>query len=110
MERTLMGEQADHSFFNSTELGMGCWQWGDRLLWNYGRGYADADLRAAFGAGVAANIIFFDTAEGYASGRSERFLGEFIKASGKQVVVATKFMPLPWRLRKRELPKALRMS
>jgi aryl-alcohol dehydrogenase-like predicted oxidoreductase len=105
-----MGEQPDHSFFNSIELGMGCWQWGDRLLWDYGHGYAGADVRAAFGAGLAANIIFFDTAEGYASGKSERFLGEFIKASGKQVVVATKFMPLPWRLRKGDLPKALRKS
>ncbi len=89
---------------------MGCWQWGDRMLWGYGRGYAQTEVRAAFDAGLAANIIFFDTAEGYASGRSERFLGEFIKASGEQVVVATKFMPLPWRLRKGDLPKALHKS
>lgn len=105
-----MGEESDHSFLNSIELGVGCWQWGDRMLWGYGRSYAHTDVRAAFDAGLAANIIFFDTAEGYASGRSERFLGEFIKASGKQVVVATKFMPLPWRLRKGDLPKALRKS
>ena len=105
-----MGKSPNHNFLESIELGVGCWQWGDRMLWGYGRSYAHTDVRAAFDAGLAANIIFFDTAEGYASGMSERFLGEFIKASGKQVVVATKFMPLPWRLRKGDLPKALRRS
>jgi aryl-alcohol dehydrogenase-like predicted oxidoreductase len=105
-----MGEQPDHNFLDSIELGLGCWQWGDRILWGYGRGYAGADVRAAFGAGLAANVTFFDTAESYGSGQSERLLGEFIKASGKQVVVATKFMPYPWRLRRGDLLKALRRS
>src|SRR3972149_9542343 len=105
-----MGEQPDHNFLDSIELGLGCWQWGDSLFWGYGRGYADADVRAAFGAGLAATITFFDTAESYGSGQSERLLGEFIKASGKQVIVATKFMPYPWRLRRGDLLKALRRS
>ncbi len=105
-----MGEQPDHNFLDSIELGLGCWQWGDSLFWGYGRGYAGADVRAAFGAGLAANVTFFDTAESYGSGQSERLLGEFIKASGKQVVVATKFMPYPWRLRRGDLLKALRRS
>lgn len=105
-----MGEQPDHNFLDSIELGLGCWQWGDRMFWGYGRGYADADVRAAFGAGLAANVTFFDTAESYGSGQSERLLGEFIKASGKQVVVATKFMPYPWRPRRGDLLKALRRS
>ncbi len=105
-----MGEQPNHNFLDSIELGLGCWQWGDSLFWGYGRGYADADVRAAFGAGLAANVTFFDTAESYGSGQSERLLGEFIKASGKQVVVATKFMPYPWRLRRGDLLKALRRS
>jgi aryl-alcohol dehydrogenase-like predicted oxidoreductase len=105
-----MGEQPNHNFLDSIELGLGCWQWGDSLFWGYGRGYAGADVRAAFGAGLAANVTFFDTAESYGSGQSERLLGEFIKASGKQVVVATKFMPYPWRLRRGDLLKALRRS
>jgi aryl-alcohol dehydrogenase-like predicted oxidoreductase len=79
-------------------IGIGTWQWGDTLLWGYGRGgYTDADLRAAFDASLANGIDFFDTAEGYGRGRSERLLGEFIRASGRPAIVATKFMPLPWR-------------
>jgi aryl-alcohol dehydrogenase-like predicted oxidoreductase len=100
----------NHSFINSIELGVGCWQWGDRVLWGYGRGYGDGDVRAAFDASLAANVAFFDTAESYGWGKSERFLGEFVRASGKHVVVATKFMPYPWRLRRGDLLKALRHS
>ena len=91
-------------------LGIGTWAWGDRLYWGYGRGYTDADLEAAFQASLAAGITFFDTAEIYGRGRSERFLGRFIAATVKPVVVATKFAPLPWRLRRKSLVNALRRS
>jgi len=91
-------------------LGLGAWQWGDRLLWGYGRDYTDADLRAAFDAALAAGVNFFDTAESYGGGRSERLLGEFIRSSGNPVSVATKFMPYPWRLQRRHLVDKLRRS
>ena len=92
-------------------IGIGTWQWGDTLMWGYGRGdYTDADLRAVFDASLANGIDFFDTAEGYGRGRSERLLGEFIRASGRPAIVATKFMPLPWRLRRGSLVAALRRS
>lgn len=91
-------------------LGIGTWAWGDRLLWGYGRGYGDADLESAFQVSVAAGIDFFDTAEVYGRGRSERLLGRFIRAMGRPVVVATKFMPYPWRLRRKSLLQALRNS
>jgi aryl-alcohol dehydrogenase-like predicted oxidoreductase len=94
-----------------TPLGIGTWAWGDRLFWGYGRGdYTDADLQAAFDAGLVAGINFFDTAEMYESGRSERLLGQFIHAASQPVVVATKFMPLPWRLQRGSLRRALRSS
>ena len=92
-------------------IGIGTWQWGDTLVWGYGRGgYTDADLRAAFDASLVSGIDFFDTAEGYGRGRSERLLGEFIRTSGRPAIVATKFMPLPWRLRRGSLVAALRRS
>ena len=91
-------------------LGIGTWAWGDRLYWGYGRGYTNADLQAAFEVSMAAGIIFFDTAEIYGRGRSERFLGRFIAAEGKPVIVATKFAPIPWRLRRKSLVNALRRS
>lgn len=88
-------------------LGIGTWAWGDRMVWGYGRGYSDADLQAAFQASLAAGINFFDTAEAYGRGRSERLLGQFARAAGQPVVIATKFMPYPWRLRRGDLLHAL---
>lgn len=91
-------------------LGLGTWQWGDRMMWNYGKGYAEADIRGAFDAGMAAGIAFFDTAEVYGGGRSEQFLGRFMAESRTRPIIATKFMPLPWRLGKGSLRQALRNS
>lgn len=92
-------------------LGIGTWQWGDRMLWDYGKGgYTDADLRAAFDAALAAGVAFFDTAEAYGNGRSETLLGQFVRESGQNVTVATKFMPYPWRLHCSRLLAALRRS
>jgi aryl-alcohol dehydrogenase-like predicted oxidoreductase len=92
-------------------LGIGTWQWGDTLFWGYGKGgYTDDDLRAAFDAALAAGISFFDTAEVYGRGQSERLLGEFARSTERPLTVATKFMPYPWRLRQPSLVSALRAS
>lgn len=99
-----------HPVLESIELGIGTWSWGDRLYWGYGRGYNDADIRAAFDACISAGIGMFDTAEAYGQGRSEEYLGKFIRDSQVSPVVATKFMPYPWRLSRRSLIKALRGS
>jgi len=93
-----------------TPLGVGTWQWGDNMIWGYGKGYGEADLKASFDATLTGGIIFFDTAEIYGWGKSERFLGKFIRESGQKAVVATKFFPYPWRWRKGALQKALRGS
>jgi aryl-alcohol dehydrogenase-like predicted oxidoreductase len=90
-------------------LGIGAWSWGDRLFWNYGITHTFADVQAAFETSVAAGVTFFDTAETYGRGRSEQFLGQFVGSNG-QAVVATKFMPYPWRLRRQSLVSALRNS
>ena len=80
-----------------TALGIGAWSWGDKLFWNYGSDYGEAQVREAFKAAVAAGITFFDTAEVYGPGESEKLLGQFIKESGQPVQIATKFAPFPWR-------------
>jgi aryl-alcohol dehydrogenase-like predicted oxidoreductase len=92
-------------------LGFGTWQWGDRMFWGYGQGgYSDEDLRAGFLEGISAGIIFFDTAESYGRGHSELLLGRYVHESGKEVVIATKYMPYPWRLSRSDLIKSLRKS
>jgi aryl-alcohol dehydrogenase-like predicted oxidoreductase len=97
-------------FLHNAEMGLGAWAWGDRLMWHYGQGYTDNDIQAAFQTSLEAGVNLVDTAESYGAGRSERLLGQFIKATDKPVVVATKFMPFPWRLSKRALINALRRS
>ncbi|GAB4504750.1 MAG: aldo/keto reductase [Anaerolineales bacterium] len=97
-------------FLHAIEMGLGAWQWGDRLIWQFGQTHKDDDCRAAFLAALEAGIRFVDTAEVYGSGRSERLLGQFLKESEQPVLVATKFFPLPWRLTKHALPRALKHS
>jgi len=92
-------------------LGIGTWAWGDRLFWGYGKGsYTDADIEAAFTASLRAGINWFDTAEVYGRGRSEWLLGRCARSAGEPVVIATKFMPFPWRLSKGSLRRALQKS
>ncbi|RME91187.1 MAG: aldo/keto reductase [Anaerolineae bacterium] len=91
-------------------MGLGTWAWGDRILWNYGRGYSDEDIRAAFEVATQEGIRFIDTAEVYGQGKSERMVGKLIRESGQAILIATKFMPFPWRLSRKSLLRALRHS
>jgi aryl-alcohol dehydrogenase-like predicted oxidoreductase len=96
-------------------IGLGTWQWGDRVMWSYGTTHTDRDIHEAFRKSIEGGIDFFDTAELYGKGRSETLLGECLRemapaGSGVPVVVATKFAPLPYRLRKGALAGALRRS
>lgn len=91
-------------------LGLGTWQWGDYFVWKYGQTHTNQDIREAFRASVDGSINLIDTAEVYGRGRSERLVGECLASAGEPMVVATKFMPLPWRLRRTALLSALRAS
>jgi aryl-alcohol dehydrogenase-like predicted oxidoreductase len=91
-------------------LGIGTMAWGARLLWGYGREYTDLDLRAAFEITLDAGITFYDTAEVYARGASEKLLGGFTRGANVEVVVATKYFPLPWRFGSKAVVKALHRS
>lgn len=97
-------------FLHETEMGLGAWAWGDRTFWNYGRDYGEEEIAAAFRVSLEAGITLVDTAEIYGNGRSERYLGKFIRETGKPVRVATKFLPFPWRLTKQSVVRALRHS
>ncbi len=96
-------------------LGLGTWQWGDRMMWGYGKTHTDSDIHEAFHVILQSGVNFFDTAEVYGKGRSEELLGACLKEAGQSplgapLVVATKFMPYPWRLRKGALLSKLRAS
>jgi aryl-alcohol dehydrogenase-like predicted oxidoreductase len=97
-------------FLHAIELGLGAWQWGDRLIWQYGQTHTEVDCRNAFEVSVEAGIRFVDTAEIYGSGSSERMLGKFLKETEQPILVATKYFPFPWRFTKNSLLRALKRS
>ena len=88
-----------------TTVGVGTWAWGDRLIWGYGgSSFTDADIREAFDVSLQNGANWFDSAEVYGMGKSERFLGLFLPTTKQEVLIATKFFPFPWRLRTKEKP------
>ncbi|MGL5926127.1 aldo/keto reductase [Chroococcidiopsis sp.] len=92
-------------------LCIGTWAWGDKLFWNYGSDEEDAkQLQAAFQAAMDAGTTFFDTAEVYGFGTSEKYLGQFIQRSDRPIQIATKFGPAPWRFTAQSLSDALTES
>ncbi len=94
-----------------TTVGVGTWAWGDKLVWGYGGGsYNDADIREAFDVSLEYGSNWFDTAEVYGMGKSERFLGQFLPSASKEVLIATKFFPFPWRFCKRAMLRSLKKS
>ena len=97
-------------FLHAIEMGLGAWQWGDRLVWGYGQTHTDKDIREAFQASLNLGVRLIDTAEIYGSGYSERLLGQFLKETDQPVLVATKFFPWPWRITKGFIPRALKGS
>ena len=71
--------------WNVSEIGLGCWQIG--ADWGEVReDKAKEVLKSSFENGVN----FFDTADVYGMGRSEKFVGEFIKSVSERIYVATK--------------------
>lgn len=91
-------------------LGIGTWAWGDRLFWSYGHDYDETQLQGAFQAAIEAGVNFFDTAEIYGLGESERLLGQFKQMVNQPVYIATKYFPLPWRFTPGAIADALTAS
>ncbi|MDC3206827.1 aldo/keto reductase [Pelagibacteraceae bacterium] len=71
--------------WNVSEVGLGCWQigadWG-----NVTEDSAQEILKSSYENGVN----FFDTADVYGMGRSEKFVGEFLKSVSERIYIATK--------------------
>jgi len=93
-----------------TALGVGTWAWGDPLFWAYGKDFGAKDVEEAFHASIEAGVTFFDTAEVYGFGESERLIGKFSKQATQPVQIATKYFPLPWRWQRRAIVDALTAS
>lgn len=94
-------------------MGCGTWAWGNRLLWDYSESM-DTELQAVFNHCVNHGVTLFDTGDSYGtgklSGQSEKLLGRF-KASydgpnERNICLATKLAPYPWRLTRQSMVAA----
>ncbi len=83
-------------------LGTGTNRWSE--------GKDDEVVFQAFHSLVDAGVNFFDTAEVYSFGKSERLLGDCLKRDSRPVVTASKFAPYSWRLFRSQFMKALDAS
>ena len=85
-------------------LGVGTWAWGDKGTWGmggYDSSYSEETILDVWQACLAAGVVLFDTAEVYGGGESERIIGRLLAHDPgvrDRVVIATKFMPSPWKL------------
>ena len=85
-------------------LGVGTWAWGDSSTWGmgtYDTALSEATIAEAWDASIDAGVTLFDTAEVYGDGESERIIGRLLAqdpARRSSLVLATKFMPMPWKL------------
>ncbi len=72
--------------FQVSEIGFGAWAIGGS--WG---ATDDATSLAAMHAAADAGVTFFDTADVYGDGRSERLVGQLLRERDEPLVVATKF-------------------
>ncbi|KAJ9109260.1 hypothetical protein QFC21_000589 [Naganishia friedmannii] len=80
-------------------LCLGTWAWGDKHVWDYQEDRDYKNLQQTWKACEELGLSFFDTAEIYGYGESERIIGKLLKDSSegyrKKVVIATKYLPFP---------------
>ena len=74
--------------------------------WVYGKN--DEAVAQTFRAYVDAGGNFFDTAEVYGFGKSERLLGACLRQDARPTVIASKYMPLPSHPFKKALDGSLK--
>ena len=81
-----------------TPVGLGCWQFGQgQGLNKYWPVLPEAEIDGIVAASIAGGINWFDTAEAYGKGSSERELSRALQKADRppgSIVVATKWMPV----------------
>jgi aryl-alcohol dehydrogenase-like predicted oxidoreductase len=80
-------------------IGLGCWQFsrGRGLGGSYWPNLADEEITGIIEASLAGGINWFDTAESYGGGESEKSLAQALKRLGKapgDIIIATKWRPV----------------
>ncbi|KAJ3325777.1 hypothetical protein HDU76_013127 [Blyttiomyces sp. JEL0837] len=84
-------------------IGVGTWSWANPE-WGFGEnGFDEASVTEAFEAIQKSSPVsaFYDTAEMYAAGASEKLIGKLIAShpsESDRIITASKFIPLPWKI------------
>jgi aryl-alcohol dehydrogenase-like predicted oxidoreductase len=90
-----MNKTLGKSEITVSPLGLGCWAIGgnftlDGMPDGWGE-VNDQESIAAIQAAIGMGVTFFDTADAYGTGHSEKVLGNAVKGRRNEVVIATKF-------------------
>lgn len=102
--------QIGSSDLSVPQMGVGVMPWSNSKGFGYGSRLGLEEARGAFEACIASGMTFFDTAEMYGFGRSEKILGELVGGESTPVTIATKYAPVPWRFGSDSVVSALKRS
>ena len=85
----MLTRRLGHTDIELSVIGLGCWamggdQWG---------GQDDADSIRTIQRSLELGVSFYDTAEAYGAGRSERVLGQGLVGHRSEVIISTKAAP-----------------
>lgn len=83
MQYTYLGNQT----LQVSAYALGCWSFAGGLVWGE---QDEAVSIATVDAALDAGINFFDTAEGYGNGESERVVGKALRGKRDKAIIATK--------------------
>jgi len=82
MNKRLLGS----SNLEVSEVGLGCWQLGG----DFGP-LSDEGAHRIIESALEQGVTFFDTADVYGAGKSERYLGKALANAGSEIKIATKY-------------------
>jgi aryl-alcohol dehydrogenase-like predicted oxidoreductase len=96
MEQVTMRRTLGRSGIEVSAMGLGCWAIGGGVVWEDGTEFGwgkidDSDSIAAIRRGLDCGVTFFDTADSYGAGHSEKILGQALGKDRDRVIIATKF-------------------
>ena len=99
MTESLAPRKLGSSDLRVSPIGLGCWQFskGRGLSGKFWPNLPDEEIEDIVRVSLEGGINWFDTAESYGSGESERALAAALKKLGKtptDAIIATKWMPL----------------
>jgi aryl-alcohol dehydrogenase-like predicted oxidoreductase len=99
MDTNMINRRLGQTDIRVSPIGLGCWQFsgGQGLVGRYWPALEPSVVRDIVEASLEAGVNWFDTAEAYGGGASERALAGALRELGirpGEVVVATKWMPV----------------